>query len=579
MSTFDIGERDFLLDGQPFRILSGALHYFRVHPGQWEDRIRAAKEMGLNTVETYVAWNEHEAERGQFRTDGRLDLARFLGLVADAGMYAIVRPGPFICAEWDNGGLPGWLTRECGTRIRRSEPAYLTAVGEYFAHVLHILQPLQADRGGPIILCQVENEYGAYGADKEYLATLVRWMREGGITVPLTTIDQPADRMLEDGSVEGAHLTASFGSNSIERLGRLRRHQPSGPLMCAEFWDGWFDHWGGRHNTTNPEVAARELGDILATGASVNIYMFHGGTNFGLTNGANHKGYYEPTTTSYDYDAPLSENGVTTAKYQAFRDVIGRHAPLPALTRKNPAGSPAFYSLFDATARLLSAVPLNASDSHPTAPTMDELGVFRGLALYRAEAAGGVLRIREVRDRAQVFADGRPVGVLEREHNDTAIELPDGTQLVEILVEDQGRVNYGPRIGEQKGLIGPVTLNGRELHGWSVTSIDLEHPERYLHVQTAARAGVLGPVVARSTFRLEEAADLHLATRELGKGFAWVNGWPLGRYWSRGPQHSLYVPGPATHEGENELLVLNLGGGLPPRAAWLAQPDRGPLEA
>jgi beta-galactosidase len=210
---------------------------------------------------------------------------------------------------------------------------------------------------------------------------------------------------------------------------------------------------------------------------------------------------------------------------------------------------------------------------------MDELGAYRGLALYRVEAAAGVLRVGEVRDRAQVFADGRPVGVLEREHNDVAIELPDGTRLLEILVEDQGRVNYGPRIGEPKGLIGPVTLNGRELRGWSVDPIDLDHPDRYLEAGPDHRTGVGGPIVARSTFRLDEPADLHLATRDLGKGFAWVNGWPLGRFWSRGPQHSLYVPGPATRAGENQLVVLALGGALPSRVTWLARPDRGPLEA
>ncbi|KRC47302.1 beta-galactosidase [Leifsonia sp. Root227] len=579
MTTFAIGERDFLLDGEPFRILAGALHYFRVHPEQWEDRILAAKEMGLNTIETYVAWNEHEPERGSFRTDGALDLGRFLDLIADAGMHAIVRPGPFICAEWDNGGLPGWLTRECGSNIRCSDPTFLRAVGDYLASVLPILVPRQVDRGGPVILLQVENEYGAYGSDKEYLTTLVRWMRAGAVTVPLTTVDQPEDRMLENGSVAGAHLTASFGSNGIERLGRLRKHQPDGPLMCAEFWDGWFDHWGGRHNTTDAATAARELDEILSTGASVNIYMFHGGTNFGLTNGANHKGYYEPTTTSYDYDAPLSEHGATTAKYLAFREVIGRYARLPERVRREPSASPAFSSPFDAAARLLPAVPLERGSEFSSVPSMDDLGVYRGLVLYRARATAGVLRVGEVRDRAQVFADGRPIGVLEREHNDVGIELPDGIRLLEILVEDQGRVNYGQRLGEPKGLIGLVTVNGRELRGWSATPIDLDRPDRYLDTEHDGRTGALGPVVARSTFLLDEPADLQLATRDLGKGFAWVNGWPLGRYWSRGPQHSLYVPGPATRTGENELVVLALGGVLPSRARWLAQPDRGPLEA
>ncbi|MDR6972689.1 beta-galactosidase [Leifsonia shinshuensis] len=579
MTTFTIGESDFLLDGSPFRILSGAIHYFRVHPGQWEDRIVAAREMGLNTIETYVAWNEHAPERGRFDTDGRLDLVGFLRLVQDAGMHAIVRPGPFICAEWDNGGLPGWLTRDCGEHIRRSDPAYLDAVGEYFAHVLPLLAPLQVDSGGPIILMQVENEYGAYGSDKGYLSTLADWMRAAGITVPLTTIDQPTDQMLADGSLPGLHKTASFGSNGRDRLARLRRHQPDGPLMCAEFWDGWFDHWGGRHNTTDPEEAARQLDEILSTGASVNIYMFHGGTNFGLTNGANHKGYYEPTTTSYDYDAPLSENGVRTQKYDAFRRVLSRYTEVPPLMRRDPAASPEFEVAFDTAARLLSVLAGDAGECFDTAPTMDELGAYRGLVLYRTNVRGGVLRFGEIRDRAHVLLDGRSIAVLEREHNDRAVDVPDGEGVLEILVEDQGRVNYGPRIGEAKGLIGPVTLNGAEVRGWEVLRVDTQHPGQYLERGGGDRPSVVGPVVARAVFELEEVADLHLSTAGLGKGMAWLNGWPLGRFWSRGPQQSLYAPEPATRAGRNELVVLALNGALPSRARFLAHPDRGPLEA
>jgi beta-galactosidase len=579
MASFTVGSEDFLLDGKPFRILSGALHYFRVHPGQWEDRILAAREMGLNTVETYVAWNEHAPVRGEFHTDGRLDLVHFLKLIAAAGMKAIVRPGPFICAEWDNGGLPGWLTRECGDRLRRSDPLYLAAVGEYFAQLLPLLEPLQHPSGGPIILMQVENEYGAYGSDKQYLATLAGWMRDGGIRVPLTTIDQPTDQMLAAGSLPGLHMTASFGSGGAERLSRLRRHQPTGPLMCAEFWDGWFDHWGGRHNTTDPDAAARELDEILATGASVNVYMFHGGTNFGLTNGANHKGYYEPTTTSYDYDAPLREDGATTAKYAAFRRVLSKYTNVPTLARPEPSPSTAFTSRFDAAVRVLSAIDLEDGAEFDAAPSMDELGVYRGLVLYRTRLGGGVLRFGEIRDRAQVFLDGRPLGVLEREHNDRAIDIPDGGGLLEIVLEDQGRVNYGPRIGESKGLIGPVTLDGREVSDWKVVEIDLDQPERYLEQGGSNRPSVLGPLVARSSFDLSEPMDLHLSTFDLGKGFAWVNGWPLGRFWSRGPQQTLYVPGPATRAGANELIVLALGGAPTSQARFVERPERGPLEA
>ncbi|WP_211293437.1 beta-galactosidase, partial [Amycolatopsis pretoriensis] len=262
MPEFAIGETDFLLDGQPFRILSGALHYFRVHPDLWADRIDKARRMGLNTIETYVPWNAHAPSPDTFDLTGGLDLGRFLELIAEAGMYAIVRPGPYICAEWDNGGLPAWLFRDPAVGVRRYEPRYLAAVREYLTRVYEVVVPHQVDRGGPVLLVQVENEYGAFGDDKQYLRALADHTRASGITVPLTTVDQPD--MLEAGSLDGLHRTASFGSGARERLAILRAHQPTGPLMCSEFWNGWFDHWGAHHHTTPAADAAAELDALLA---------------------------------------------------------------------------------------------------------------------------------------------------------------------------------------------------------------------------------------------------------------------------------------------------------------------------
>jgi beta-galactosidase len=331
MNTFEIAGDDFLLDGEPHRILSGALHYFRVHPDDWADRIHKARLMGLNTIETYVPWNAHEPQEGEWRADGPLDLDRFLRAIADEGMHAIVRPGPYICAEWDNGGLPAWLFTDPEVGIRRSEPRFVAALSAYLRNVLDIVRPLQITEGGPVVLVQVENEYGAYGDDTAYLQQLADTVRAAGITVPLMTVDQPEDEMLENGSLPGVLKTASFGSRSRERLATLRRHQPTGPLMCSEFWDGWFDSWGGHHHTTPVAESAAELDELLALGASVNVYMFHGGTNFGFTNGANDKGVYQPIVTSYDYDAPLDEAGEPTEKNWAVRDVIAKHAPVPEL--------------------------------------------------------------------------------------------------------------------------------------------------------------------------------------------------------------------------------------------------------
>src|SRR3984885_8449542 len=404
---FAIGDTDFLLNGEPFRVLSGSLHYFRVHPGQWADRIRKARLMGLNTIETYVAWNAHAPTPDSFRLDGQLDLGRFLDLVAAEGMHAIVRPGPYICAEWTNGGLPAWLLSASRGVIRRNDPTYMAAVASYLNALAPVLVARQADRGGPVILVQVENEYGAYGSDKAYLSELAGLLRETGITVPLTTGAQPVGDMLANGCLPGVLATGSFGSHVDERLATLRAHQGDGPLMCSEFWHGWFDDWGGHHHVTPVPEAAGHLDEMLRAGASVNIYMFHGGTNFGLTNGANDKGTYQPITTSYDYDAPLDEAGNPTAKYWAFRDVIARYTTVPPDLPSVAAPAPAFDVCFAQALPLWSVMErLGTWHRADELVSADELGQAQGLTLYRAAVdvpAAAVLEVGEVRDRAQVF--------------------------------------------------------------------------------------------------------------------------------------------------------------------------------
>ncbi|RXZ71434.1 glycoside hydrolase family 35 protein [Agromyces albus] len=593
MPEFAIGADDFLLDGKPHQIISGAMHYFRVHPEQWADRIRKARLMGLNTIETYVAWNAHAPRRGEFITDGGLDLGRYLSLIAAEGMHAIVRPGPYICAEWDNGGLPAWLLRDAAVRPRSSEPTYLDAVTEFLRQVYEIVAPLQVQHGGPVVLVQIENEYGAYGDDKDYLAELVRVTRESGITLPLTTIDQPVPEMLEAGRLPGLHMTASFGSRSVERLATLREFQPTGPLMCMEFWDGWFDSWGTHHHTTSAEQSASDLDALLAAGGSVNLYMFHGGTNFGLTNGANHKGRYLPITTSYDYDAPLDEAGNPTEKYFAFRDVIAKYAPVPDEQPAASAPALAFDVPLEVTASLLAVeAQLGERRAHHDLPTFDELHHDRGLALYSTQLEGdggaGILSFGEVRDRAWLFLDGVPVGVLSRDAHERVLALPAARGELTVLVEDQGRVDYGTRIGEEKGLIGGARLDGVPITGWSVTPLDLE---RVPGVATASLRGgylpaaadapaapVAGPVLAHASFTLGAATDLFLDTSAWGKGFAWINDFALGRYWRRGPQQTLYVPGPATRDGVNELVVLELDVFTGAGASFVDRPSLGHTE-
>jgi len=605
---FAIGEDDFLLDDEPMRILSGALHYFRVHPDLWADRIVKAKQMGLNTIETYVAWNAHSKRPGEFDTTGGLDLGRFLDTVAAHGMHAIVRPGPYICAEWDNGGLPAWLFQQPGTGIRSSEPTYLKAVEEYYEHLAPILVPRQIDRGGPIILVQVENEYGAYGQDKAYLKALMELTRRIGVTVPLFTVDQPIDDMIENGSLPELHKTGSFGSRVNERLDTLRRHQPTGPLMCSEFWLGWFDSWGGHHHVTDVAETAKSLDELLARGASVNIYMFHGGTNFGFTNGANDKGTYVPIVTSYDYDAPLDEAGDPTAKYWAMRDVIAKYAgetSVGSAGRRTAAPSPRSQSVevstsFDAVVPLWQVVDrLGVWSTHEGLPTSDSLGHYTGFTLYRTEIerqGDAILQLAEVRDRAQVFVDQRAVGVLARDHRDRAITLPENARgVLDLLVEDQGRVDYGARIGEPKGLIGPATVNGTPLTGWQVLPLNLDDIAPIAEtLRTRAGSGdgngdadgvqiIAGPAFARATFDApagqgEESADLFLDTMDWGKGVAWINGFCLGRYWSRGPQRTLYVPAPVLKATDNELIILELHATTSAEVKLLAKQELGHTE-
>lgn len=501
-------------------------------------------------------------------------------------MRAIVRPGPFICAEWDNGGLPAWLFDDPTVGARSSEPGYLAAVDSYFEALLPIVVERQITRGGPVVLLQIENEYGAYGKDKDYLQHLVDLVKGHGVDVPLSTCDQPFGTMVEDGSLPELHKTGTFGSRSVERLDFLRERQPTGPLMCAEFWNGWFDNWGTHHHTTDAAAAAAELDALLSAGASVNVYMFHGGTNFGFTNGANDKGIFEPTITSYDYDAPLSEDGYPSPKYFAFRDVIAKHFPVPDMlpaTRPELAETIVTFEksvpLLEVVERLGSPMPVPG----PVPPT-ETTCRYRGYYLYeRALDHGGVLTFEEVRDRAQFFLDGVPAGVLSRELGERTITLHSGGRL-SILLEDQGRVNYGQRIGEAKGLIGPALLDGDELLGWEIRHLDFgggelaDLDELREGGWELPRGGVPGPSLSFARFDADGPGDRYLCLDGWTKGVVFVNGFNLGRYWSRGPQRTLYVPGPLIKEGDNELAILELHGSSTREVRFVVGPDLGPDE-
>ncbi|WP_405608961.1 beta-galactosidase [Streptomyces sp. NBC_00076] len=574
----------FLLHGEPFRILSGALHYFRVHPDQWADRLRKARLMGLNTVETYLPWNLHEPEPGTLVLDGLLDLPRFLRLARAEGLHVLLRPGPYICAEWDDGGLPAWLIADPGIRLRTSDPRFTDALDRYLDQLLPPLRPYLAANGGPVIAVQVENEYGAYGDDTAYLKHVEQALRSRGVDELLFTCDQANSAHLTAGSLPGTLSTGTFGGRVDEHLAALRAHQSEGPLMCAEFWIGWFDHWGGPHHVRSAEEAAANLDRLLSAGASVNIYMFHGGTNFGFTNGANHHHTYAPTVTSYDYDAPLTESGDPGPKYHAFREVIARHAPVPdePAPAPGPKLPPVTVDLDHRAPLLPYARALEGVVRAQDPVTMNELGVHGGHVLYRTTlpAAGdGLLHFEGgVGDRAQVFVDGAAVGVLERERRDETlpVRVPHAGAVLEVLVENQGGVNYGPRIGAPKGLLGPVSFQGAALHGWECRPVPLGDLDALPFAPSDAVRDAV-PAFHRGTFEVDTPADTFLALPGWTKGQAWVNGFHLGRYWNRGPQQTLYVPGPVLRPGANELVLLELHATTGTRAQLTDTADLGPV--
>ncbi|MFF6882411.1 beta-galactosidase [Streptomyces sp. NPDC012421] len=581
MSTFAVGDEDFLLDGRPVRLLSGALHYFRVHEGHWEHRLGMLRAMGLDCVETYVPWNLHEPEPGRYADPEAL--GRFLDAVAAAGMRAVVRPGPYICAEWENGGLPHWLTGPLGRRVRTRDPEYLRAVESWFRRLLPQVVARQVDRGGPVVLVQVENEYGSYGSDARYLEWLAGLLRECGVSVPLFTSDGPEDHMLTGGSVPGVLATANFGSGAEEGFAVLRRHRPSGPLMCMEFWCGWFDHWGTEHAVRDAADAAEALREVLECGASVNVYMAHGGSNFGGWAGANrsgglHDGRLLPTVTSYDYDAPVDEWGRATEKFHRFREVLGAYAagPLPEVPEP-PARLAAPVRAEAAGWAPLGAV-LEALGGEETGagvpPTFEELGVDRGVVRYRFSVPGPrqpyPLAVTGLRDRAQVWVDGVFAGVLTEE--DAVLPEPvAGPAVVELWVESLGRVNYGPRLAEPKGITGGLLherqyVHGVRARGLRLDAVTAEGVARVPFREPAGRHGGRG--LYRASVEVAGAGDAELRLPGAGRGFVWVNGFCLGRYWPEaGPQEGLFVPGPVLREGANEVWVLELepaaGGGGP----------------
>ena len=546
--------------------MSGTIHYFRVTPDYWEDRLKKLRACGFNAVETYTCWNLHERQEGRFDFSGGLDVARFVQTAQKLGLYVILRPGPYICAEMDFGGLPSWLLNRPGLALRCNNPLFLQKVAAYYKQLFDRLRPYLGENGGNIIAVQVENEYGSYGNDKDYLRAVVQIYRDNGVNEFFFTSDGPNQLMLGGGSLPEYLATANFGSRGKEHFDTLRRFAPERPVMCTEFWNGWFDHWYEQHHRRESDETAGQLEQMLRDGGSVNLYMFHGGSNFGFTNGANHDGCYQPTVTSYDYDCPVSECGDLTEKYFAIKRVAEQYmGKAPDLQVGNlPKHDYGRVQLTQQTP-LFAHLPQPVESASTL--TMEQLEQDFGFVLYETVLHGpferSELTIDGLHDRAMIYVDGKLAGIQERtgrRSDSIYLELEPGqTAVLRILVENMGRINYGPKLLDCKGILRGVKLGCQYQFGWKHYSLPCDCPPQ--HGYEPVGAGADAPLFLKGSFTVQQRQDTFVRLDGFTKGNVYINGFNLGRYWNpAGPQKTLYLPAPLLREGENELAVLELEG-------------------
>lgn len=552
----------FQLNGKPFRIISGDMDYARIPRADWRDRLRKAHAMGLNTITSYVFWNLHEPQPGVYDFEGQNDVREFLREAQQEGLYVVLRPGPYVCAEWDLGGYPAWLLKDHSMILRSLQPQFMAPVTRWMLRLGQELAPLQAGRGGPILAVQVENEYGSFGDDHLYLDRMLELVRRAGFNESLLYTADGAD-VLDKGSLPSLLNAIDFGTGDAGRsIALFRKQRPHMPLYVAEYWDGWFDHWGEPHQTTDAAKQEDELRTMLADGASVNIYMVHGGTTFGWMNGANvSDNRYQPDVSSYDYDAPLDESGRPRPKYYAFRDIIANatHTVPPPVPESPPLLNLPRVSLQESQS-LWDNLPSPITSTQPL--SMEDLGQNFGYILYRTSSAGegtGELAFHDLHSYARIYVNSKLQGVVDRRlgQGSLPLSLKKGDQL-DVLVENSGRVNFTMALrGERAGLTGPVTFAGRPVEGWQIYPLPLqEAPHTGYHAQVFS-----GPSFYRAEMHLDKPGDTFLNVQNLSKGVLWVNGHLLGRFWDVGPTGSLFLPGAWLRAGRNEIVVFDLEGG------------------
>lgn len=567
----EIKNKKFYMDGEEFHIYSGAMHYFRIPAEYWEDRLLKLKASGLNTVETYVPWNFHEPRKGEFCFEGMLDIERFVKTAQDMGLYVIVRPGPYICAEWDLGGLPAWLLKDKNIRLRCWDKKYIKAVEDFFKVLIPKLIPFQESNGGKLIAMQVENEYGSFGRDKKYLYWLRDYMKDLGVDCQLFTSDGEDKYFFSGGGIPEELMVANFGGYNENRFDDLKLLQPDKPLMCGEHWCGWFDRWGTSHHTDDPEeTLGRSLDGFFKEDASFNLYMFHGGTNFGFSSGANYYDCYCPTTTSYDYGAPLNEYGGYTEKYFILRDRMAKQSGkrLPALP---PDAQTKGYGniKFTEFADLQKVYKSFAKHKKSHIPyTMEHYGQNSGLILYSTVLKGfydaSKLNAFGVHDIAYVYINDELKHIYDRAklkgqalHDESfSVEIPafNGECRVDILVQALGRVNYARRLYDRKG-IDEIYLEGQAVVDWDVYCMELDKAPEIKYEKSAYNA----PCFMKAVFKADEKVDTFVDMRGFTNAVVYINGFNLGRFLKRGPQYTLYLPAPFLKD-ENELVILELEG-------------------
>ena len=562
--AFGFGQRRFLLDGREFRIHSGEMHPARIAREQWRHRIRMARAMGLNTIALYVMWNHHEREPGVFDFEsGNRDIVAFIRLCQEEGMWVYLRPGPYVCAEWTNGGLPSWLLRDPDVRLRdRDDLTYMAAVRRYIAALAPRIAPLMAINGGPVLMLQVENEYSMFAADVGYLEAIEAAWREHGIAGPFSISDGWKDLTRRKAYLPGAAL--GLDGADVETLMKGRAFAREAPVWVGEGYPGWLTHWG------EPAFASKyyveTLRQVMKAGYSFNLYVVHGGTNFGLTAGSNAEddgSQFQPAITSYDYGAPIDERGLATPQYDRLRKVIAEATGIAPPDVPPPEPKTTFPTVTLAPhASLWDNLPREAARVPVPGPNEILFGQDQGLVVYRKAIDGGArLQLQGVRDYAVVYADGREVAHVSRVEHAKLSSSPDITlpkaSTLDVLLDTFGHINFGPRLGDHKGLIGPVTLDDaplRDFEAWPLP-LDGDWLKRLIPLKTIPTRG---GVFFQGNVRLDRPGDVYIDMSEWSKGYLWVNGQLLGRYWNIGPQQRLFCPGPWLRAGDNTVMVLDL---------------------